>query len=664
LSAAQQCYDDVLSFAPACADAWNLKGAALVDQGRPNEAVSLFDRAIALLPQFPDVHFNKGNALAALGNNEGALNAYAQAIALNSRFADARANAGTLLERLGRHEEAIATFQEMTLACPDDYRGFLNLGICLEKRLATPPDAETAREARTALERALALAPHDADVHYALGMLYSRLGDRVNAIARVASALESPSRWTAARRAEVLSALGEIYRKTGQIAEAVARQKAAFDLNREDLNIRYCLANTLRDAGEPDAAERHYLELIDAYPSFLPSYINLGNVYRDRGDTDAAGTMFERALARNPSYAAAYANLAALCVNEGWFRTGLLLHDKASALGTNDAGTRFKRAISLLLLGRLREGWQGYDERYEAPEENVSRRASPPRYWQGDDLHGKSLLIWTEQGLGDEILHGSMIPDVLKNASHLAIECSRRIAPVFARSFPGAKVLGLDHRQTVGSRVEHYDYQTSIASLGRYLRPDFESFPKHAGYLRADSAKLDRLRGTYVKQAAGRRIVGLSWRSRNARLGPNKSARLLNFKPLLQTPGVMFVNLQYGDCAAEIAEAREKLGVEIVQDSEVDPVADIDAFFAQVAAMDLVITTSNTTAHVAGAQNIPVWVLLPYTKGTLWYWFFDRNDSPWYPSARLIRATRFRSSEPWEIEAAERATRELTCGMS
>jgi hypothetical protein len=123
------------------------------------------------------------------------------------------------------------------------------------------------------------------------------------------------------------------------------------------------------------------------------------------------------------------------------------------------------------------------------------------------------------------------------------------------------------------------------------------------------------------------------------------------------------VNLQYGDCAADLAAVRDRLGVEVIHDSAVDPLLDMDAAFAQVAAMDLVISTSNTTVHTAGSQGVPVWVLLPYAKGVLWYWFARRSDSPWYPSARLIRQSRLDPEKPWWEEVAARAGDDLAAWL-
>ncbi|MEQ9448313.1 MAG: hypothetical protein RLN70_05305, partial [Rhodospirillaceae bacterium] len=281
-------------------------------------------------------------------------------------------------------------------------------------------------------------------------------------------------------------------------------------------------------------------------------------------------------------------------------------------------------------------------------------------YWGGEDLSGKSILVWTEQGLGDEVLHGSMLPDVVARAQTCIIECSERLVPVFARSFPTARVVGYKASNIPITPAEGIDYQIAVGSLGQYLRPDFASFPRHEGYLKADPAKTAELRARYEALAKGRRIVGVSWRSRNEFFGEAKSMALNDMAPILQTPGIMFVNLQYGDCTEDLAEARKHLGVDVFQDEAVDPLVDMDIFFAQVAAMDLVLSTSNTTAHVGGAQNTPTWILLPHGKGLAWYWFLRRTDNPWYPSARLLRANpKVTAGQARWVELAERTAGEL-----
>jgi hypothetical protein len=141
---------------------------------------------------------------------------------------------------------------------------------------------------------------------------------------------------------------------------------------------------------------------------------------------------------------------------------------------------------------------------------------------------------------------------------------------------------------------------------------------------------------------------------------PGKSLRLIDLAPVLKMPGVTFVNLQYGDCTSELAAVKETLGVDIIHDPEVDQLSDMDTYFAQVAAMDHVVSTSNTAVHVAAAQNIPTSIILPFAKGLLWYWFAGRTDSPWYPSAKVYRQGRGGTTVTWAEDLIPRVAADLT----
>jgi hypothetical protein len=156
-----------------------------------------------------------------------------------------------------------------------------------------------------------------------------------------------------------------------------------------------------------------------------------------------------------------------------------------------------------------------------------------------------------------------------------------------------------------------------------------------SGFLQADAAISAAYRSRLGGLAGGRPCIGLSWRSSNVAYGAQKSLALTDLAPLLQArPDLFWVDLQYGDTAAERAAA----GVELWRDPAVDPLQDLDAAASQVAALDLVITSSNTTAHLAGALGVPTWLLLPAPGfGLLWYWQLDREDSPFYPSVRCFR---------------------------
>lgn len=159
-----------------------------------------------------------------------------------------------------------------------------------------------------------------------------------------------------------------------------------------------------------------------------------------------------------------------------------------------------------------------------------------------------------------------------------------------------------------------------------------------SGFLIADHDAASRQRQRLETRAAGRPLVGLSWRSSNAAYGVPKSLEMADLLPLLHRRDIFWIDLQYGDTSVEHS-AVAAAGAEIWRDPEIDPLRDMDAAAAQVATLDLVITTSNTTAHLAGALGVPTWLLLPAPGyGLLWYWFLDRSDSPFYPLCTLLPA--------------------------
>jgi tetratricopeptide (TPR) repeat protein len=440
---------------------------------------------------------------------------------------------------------------------------------------------------------------------------------------------------------EALNNLSDALRHDGEIERAVETQRTALSLRPSDENMRLRLAALCAKAGQFSEAEAICRAMLIETPSALAPRIALGDIFREQGLHDDAIATFEEILLHTPESAhEAYGNMAAVFADRGWHATAYTLGRTALVLNSVTPKIRLGHGLVALTLGHLSEGWSEYECRFDlasGDDDHVDKRLSPPPYWRGEDLTGKSILLWTEQGIGDEIIYSSMIPDIVQRARACVIACSARMAPIFARSFPDCAVIGFAGRANSLAGGEQFDFQSPIASLGGHLRPTFESFPQRERVLRADPALSAARRAYYEKLAQGRRIVGVSWRS-TLKKG-RKNAPLIDLAPILTAPGIFLVNLQYGDCGAELADVRATLGVEIHQDPTVDPLQDMDAFFAQVAAMDLVVTTSNTTAHVAGTQGVPVWIMLPQNTRMPWYWFLRHEYSVWYPSARLFHST-------------------------
>ncbi len=504
----------------------------------------------------------------------------------------------------------------------------------------------------------LALDPNNADALNLLGVIDLQAGRYEDGLKLIKRALRGN-----AKDPSIFVNLGLAYRRTNNDEKAIEAYESALALNPYFLDALYNLGKLHLDAYACDKAIDLYRRFIAQQPNDADAYINLGNAYKIKGEGDKAVTVYEKALRLAPRLGHAYGNIAAVFLDRGWHNAALAVMDKAITIAPEPGELRFKRSLMALRCAQFATGWSDYDSRFVAETERIPSWSAPPVFWSGEDLGGKSIVIRTEQGLGDEVLYGSMVPDVIAKAKRCVLECSPRMVPIFARSFPKAEVLRYKMQGVSAQPMEGLDYQISVGSIGRFCRLGFDQFPQHRGYLKADEARAAQLRARYEAIAPGNKIVGVSWRSKNDRIGNLKSADISAWREILTVPGVTFVNLQYGDCAEDLAAVKEKLGVDIFHDSDVEPLKSMDDFFAQVAAMDLVVSTSNTTVHVAGSLNIPAWVLLVTGPGTLWYWFLDRSDSPWYPSVRLFRQPIENENDdddaPWWTDVVPRVGKHL-----
>jgi ADP-heptose:LPS heptosyltransferase len=232
-------------------------------------------------------------------------------------------------------------------------------------------------------------------------------------------------------------------------------------------------------------------------------------------------------------------------------------------------------------------------------------------------------------------------------------EVDPRMVGLMQRSFPEVKVVAriFPHApETMGRDVAAH---ISAASMGKFLRLRMQDFDKNRRkYLVADRDRSAALRAQLnVKQ--GEKLVGISWVSSNLNFGLSKSIPLAKWEPILRTPGVRFVDLQYGDTASERMALQRKFGIKVEHIDELDLRDDLDGFAALTAACDLVITVSNSTAHFAGALGVPVWIFISAGIGKFWYWGVNSPSVPWYPSATLIRQNAEQEWTPCLLSAAE-----------
>ncbi len=379
-----------------------------------------------------------------------------------------------------------------------------------------------------------------------------------------------------------------------------------------------------------------------------------GIALRELGDLGDAHAAFEAAHRLRPHQPRFGADLAFSFQCLGDTARALETYAQTLAAHPEDANTHAGYALSLLGAGEFARGWDEYEWRLQLPDATRGAAAPFPQ-WGGEPLAGKTLLVRSEQGIGDEVMFASCLPDLLAAGAQLVLECSVRLVGLFARSFPGARVIARNRSQPPDwSALGPIDLQCAAGSLPRWLRRSAADFPG-TPYLRADPARVAAWRARLADGAPGLR-VGLTWTGGlPGTLRAARSLPLEALEPLLRLPGARFVALELGDCAAAVAAARQRTGARI--DVWPGVAADPDEAAALVSALDALVSVPTTMAHLAGALGRPLWVLVPGV-GT-WRYLWQGERMPWYGSMRLLRRATGSDTRS-VVEQARAALAELT----
>ena len=582
---AEALYREILQDEPQHFDALHMLGALHLQTGRNEEAARLIGRAVTINGQDAVAHNNYGNALQSLQRYDDALKSYDGSLALRPDYDEALRNKGDVLRILGRPNEALAIYDKALALHPAHTEILNNRGVTL---LAL----ERAAEALEAFEKVIALQPRHGAAH----------GNR-----------------------------GDALRLLGRYDDALASYQQAIAIAPDQLEPLANYGNTLRLMLRYAEALAVYDKVLVKAPDHIKTLNNRGIVLRDTLRYSEALISFDRALALKPDYVEAMINRGTTLHELGRIDDAVAGFNAALALAPDHPDAHWNRAISYLTRGELAAGWSDYEWKRKSEHFGFPRRPFVQRVWDGGHLGKAALLVWGEQGVGDEILYGSMVGELVARGMPVLWEADARLLPLIQRSYPGLATVARTTPPDPATAAA--GAHISTASLGQYLRPSTESFPKgRKSFLVADSAKAQAYRAKLLG-GSKTRLIGLSWVSKNQELGIHKTTALTALAPLWQAvgPETRFVDLQYGDTATERAAS----GLDLAHLAELDLFNDLDGLAALISACDLVITVSNTTAHLAGALGVPVWVMVPAGNGKLWYW--GETGSSWYPSAHVFR---------------------------
>jgi len=523
------------------------------------------------------------------------------------------------------------------------------------------------RTAETVCLKILEIDPYRVEALHLLGRLAQKSGRPEIAVAYLRQAVQQEPT-DALRHFE----LGMAYQSMSRLDEAIASYGAALERNPELPEAHNNLGLALQASGQFDAAVTHLQYAIHVRPDYAKAYLNLGAAQAASGKQDEAIATYERLLQLQPGSAEAFCNLGvALAVQwrldeaiasqrralqlqpelpQAWFNLGnALVQRYQEAVAANGAAAEarnieldeamgcyeqalrreperfdvhWNRALLWLLRGNFTQGWPEYEWRLHKEDDPFLRHV--PR-WDGSDLAGRTILLHCEQGLGDTIHFIRYAKVVKQRGGRVVAGCQPELTRLLARC------PDIDEVVTELNPFAHFDTRAPLPSLPGIFGTTLESIPAEVPYLFADPGLTEQWRRELGEGKTFR--IGVAWQGYRGHVNDRqRSVSINSFVPLTHLPNVQLISLQHGFGTEQLVGS----GLPITALGH--RFADLDDTAAVMRNLDLVVTVDTVVAHLAGALAMPVWVLLPVASD--WRWLLGREDSPWYPTMRLVRQRR------------------------
>jgi tetratricopeptide (TPR) repeat protein len=542
------------------------------------EAETQYRRVLDVYPKSFDCQHLLGVISYQRGNYAAAIDEIDAALKINARIADAHFNRGNVLKKLQRPDEALESYDEAAALNPDD-------PLILNSRGTVLRELKQYADALADFDTVIGLKPDYAEAFNNRGNVHKDMGlyDAARADYDKAIALKPDN-------ADAFNNRGNLHKELGELDQAVADYDKAIALKPDHAEAIYNRGTTLMELRHFDQALADYNKAIPLKPRHADALYNRGTMLMSIGRIEEAIANFDEAIALKPDHAEAFWN----------------------------------RAFARLLLGYTREGWDDYEARWRTDELDAPRRNLAQPRWHGDgDIAGKRILLHAEQGFGDTIMAARYARRVSDMGARVFLEVPFPLVPLMDQ-IEGITVL------TQGQALPDFELQCPMMSLPRAFNATPENIPAEVPYLHVPAAHLEKWRQRLPRTGGLR--VGLNWGGREAfKHDATRSIGLARMLPLLARADIQFFGLQKGLRAGDAEILREHPRL-IQLGDEIETFADSAAIVSQ---LDLVISSDTAIVHLAGALARPVWVLLQFVPE--WRWLLGRDDSPWYPTARLFR---------------------------
>ena len=582
----------------------------LYESGRISETEQL---ALALIQKFPRHPFAwkvLGALCSRIGKLSMSLTAYQKSIELAPKDPESHSNLGIILQQLAKLEEAEASCRYAILLDNRHVEAHNNLGAILYSQ-------NKLEESEQILRRAITLKPDYAKAHNNLGMTLQEMEKFDGAIASYNQAIKLNVRY-----AEPHSNLGDTFRLLGKLEQAEASYRESLILN----------------------------------PNFPLALNNLGNLLEEQGRQNEAESSYVRAIALDPQLISTHKNLALLYTSNKQYDKARDCFKKALVIDPNFADIKFGLAMHYLRLKDFSAGFKLYEARYH-PKITETRVIKPnitiPQYHGTNlfhDIKGKHLLICPEQGVGDEVMFASLLPELSSlvrqyPSTRITLACDPRLVDLFNHSFNFLTAVPRPKDNSYQTIEKGLDYWLFIGSLPKLFRTKIEDFSNHQPYLLPNNKLIDVWRSRFDR-LPHKTNIGISWKGGSGKKASKVSLSLEKMLPILSKASLSanIINLQYGDHQQEIEEFQENTGITIFDWDDCDPLKDLSNFSAQIKALDLVISIDTATVEFCGAIGTNTYVLLPFNQD--WRWGEDNSESYWHPN--ILTSYRQTKNGDWD----------------
>ncbi len=646
LDKATEAYDSIFQQDPTHADALHWRGVIDSQQSNYTDAIDRIERSIGLSPENATFHLNLGNALSAVGRLTAAMESYQSAIRFRPDYAQAHLNLGNMQKQTGDLGAALSSYHQAIQINPTYGTAYFNCGNahrennemqpaldCYDKAIEiTPGDAEAyanrGNTLRDMQQLDSALASYDQAILLRPGyaMAYSNRGLTLHDLKRYAEALISFDEAIAIKTdySQAYSNRGNTLRKLQQNQAALASYDKAIDLNPAYADAFSNRGVLLNEMSQPQDALLSFDQAIAINPAYAEAYSNRGMTLQRLNRLDDALDSYDRAISLKPRYAEAFSNRGLVLHELRRLDEALLSFNEAILIEPENIGAHWNKALTLILCGKLKLGFELYEWRWSEDEEfEIQKKFTAPLWLGQTSIAGKTILLHAEQGLGDTLQFCRYARLIVEMGATPVLQVQAGLVKLITTLLPDLQVIAL------GDTALETDFHCPLLSLPLAFNTLMGTIPAAPAYLSSHADKRELWEQRLGEKTKLR--VGVVWQG--STVHKNDRNRSLALRELLARLPDAF---EYVCLQAAVSEADlQTLNTQERITQLTDPLEDFTDTAAVCDLMDLIITVDTSVAHLAGALGKPTWTLLSHVPD--WRWFLDRTDTPWYPSMTLYR---------------------------